>query len=197
VKCYSVENLVGIRESGLSLPEVERHLEACESCAGRWELAGQALELVTGTGDGNPIPDQLRDALLSIPAQSSSARVKEIIVDAEPEPDAGVFIRGAAAAMPCQRLYEVGDHDIDLSLADGGLLQGQVLPLAEEVSAASFKGAYCLLYDGSEVRSVALEEGGEFELADVSSGPYDLVIESPGLRLVLRGVRFNDEPEGR
>jgi hypothetical protein len=195
VNCYSLENLVEIRAAGLSLPEVEQHVEICEGCGARWELAGRALEKVTDAGSGTQITDRLRDALLSIPAKALHAGLTEVVVDAEAQPDAGVFIRGAATSMPRQRLYETGDHDIDLSLNGGGLLQGQVLPLGDERE--SFEGAYCLLYDGANVRCGALSACGEFELSDVSSGPFDLVIESPTLRWVLRGIRFDDNLEGR
>lgn len=87
-----------------------------------------------------------------------------------------------------QALYEVEGYDLDLTLAEDGALYGQVVGRDDD-EPTPFEGGMALLQDGSgNVRSVPVEEDGEFCFPDAPSGTVGLALDGRGIQLLVEGV---------
>jgi hypothetical protein len=89
---------------------------------------------------------------------------------------------------PAERhlLFSAGPFEVDLALIDSGALVGQVH--AKDGDTEALKQGVCVLYTAEEAREAALDKDGDFQFLGVAPGAYDLVLETPKLRLFLPDV---------
>jgi hypothetical protein len=188
-------------------PALQAHLAAgCPACVRRESILASILRVAAAPA-WPPVPADWRRravALAAAPAPAGTAafggpalgRVRELV--ARLVTDFGGLPRPAPALRgrgPSDRhlLYAAGPFEIDLALFDSGALVGQVL--AGDGDDEALAAGVCVLYGAARTREAALELGGDFHFADVLPGAYDLLLESPRVRLLVHDVDLAAEPE--
>ena len=190
------------RSEAIIVPSIRELLNAFEDPESRSEILariragdpelekswGAVTRMFQGLGEkAGAVRPALRDAVLGM-FDSTAESARQLLLAAR-VPAPATALRGSPHTR-FHELFEVDGHEIDLAWMDDEMLVGQVVP---PDPAASMRGGACVLYGGTAPRQVALEEMGEFEIAAVSPGSYELAIETsdrlvvvPELELVAR-----------
>lgn len=197
--CPSHEALALAAFQGDLPSEVAAHVRAgCPTCARR--LA--RLESIGAAFEGGPLPEvskALHRLATAIPGRAARAKAPERklqhllasmvggLFGAGPVP----AMRGGPEVSSRRLLYRAEPYDIDLAMAGGDTLIGQIMADDSAESELGlddpFQDALCVLY-GETPRTTLLEPSGEFQFEAVSSGTYDLYIEWGDTRVLVPGV---------
>ena len=183
-------------------PDLEAHLDdGCPDCARRESILGAMLRAAAAPAAPR-VPDAWRKRALSIPTaaskpgRSATSRVRDLVArfvqDVSGAPSPALALRGPGVTER-HALYKAGPFEIDLALFDSGALVGQVV--AEDGDDAPLRSGYCVLLGEDATRDTLLEPGGDFHFADVAPGEYDLLLETPDLRVRVHDVALGGGSE--
>ena len=170
----------------------------CPNCVRRERLARSVLKAL----GREPLPKAPRPwraravqlAGASEPGLLSRAKgfLAHLIRDAGGEQELVPALRGEG---PADRhlLFEAGPFEVDLALIDSGALVGQVHTAGGDPQ--ELEDGVCVLYSDDDTREAPLDADGDFHFASVRPGAYDLVLETPRVRLLLPDVDLSSYGE--
>ena len=177
-----------------TLARVRTHMDAgCPSCARRESRLSSMLSALRSS----PFPEVPKawrnQAVALLRSPGPIARVRDflarLIVDVNQNYDPAMALRGEG---PADRhlLFEAGPFEVDLALLDSGALVGQVA--AEAGDSELFANGFCVLHGQGKPRETRLDVNGDFHFAGVSPGHYNLVLESPAVRVLVPQVDLTE-----
>jgi hypothetical protein len=163
----------------------------CPNCVRRERLARSVLKAL----GHDPLPEAplpwraraVRLAAADQPGLLSRAQgfLARLVRDAGGDQELVPALRGEG---PAERhlLFEAGPFEVDLALIDSGALVGQVHAAGRDRQ--ELEDGVCVLYSEDDTREALLDSDGDFHFASVRPGAYDLVLETPSVRLLLPDV---------
>ena len=175
------------------------HVDAgCAECAGRVRIVRLVLDALT-LGGLPAVPAgwaQRAKDLSRRPDAVTRARhfLAKLVLDPTRGSQLAVSLRGEGLAER-HLLFRAGPYDVDLALLESGALVGQVLAAEEEL--AALRDCVCVLHGDDQLRETPLDENGDFHFAGVRPSAYDLVLESPSLRLLVPDVDLSQDTDAR
>ena len=175
-----------------SKPAVESHIAAnCPDCIRRERLARSVLKALAQEPPPEP-PRAWRARAVELAAASAPigllGRAKGFLARLIRDAGAPELVPALRGEGPAQRhlLFEAGPFEVDLALIDSGALVGQVHAAGGDPQ--ELEDGVCVLYSADDTREAPLDSDGDFHFASVQPGAYDLVLETPRVRLLFPDV---------
>jgi hypothetical protein len=170
-------------------PGVDLHIAAnCPDCIRRERLARSVLKALAH----EPLPKpprawRARAAALAGPG-GFLGRARGFLARLVRDAGAQEVVPALRGEGPAQRhlLFEAGPFEVDLALIDSGALVGQVHAAAGDPQ--ELEDGVCVLYSDDDTREAPLDADGDFHFTSVSPGAYDIVLETPTVRLLFPEV---------
>jgi hypothetical protein len=202
MNCPSFENLIAYLEGDsdkAARQAVHAHLDSgCSKCEAERGWYEQVKAITAGDDLVEPPPWVLRRAIKLFETQSQresfGARASRIIADLVFDSLATTSFAGARSTTAAERqlLYRADRYSIDLQLADAGEmhshLTGQILRDGE-IKFESVAGVQLnLTRDGQTMLSTTTNRFGEFSIASIESGNYDLHIRTNEISITVVGL---------
>lgn len=170
---------------------VETHLHTCPHCLGELQQLSDFLTLVAPTLETSlaaTVMDQVRVLVAQL--------VERLTPDALGAP-APLFtgVRGAQSSLSQdvgtgQYIYQADDLQIIVEIQDKGHETPQKMVIGLVLGLLDFATAVVILTQtGQQVASVTIDEGGNFEFANVAPGTYELVLSSDTLEVSIRDLQ--------
>ena len=191
--CPDFEALLVALHDPSSHTDVVDHMEGgCPRCDRRRRLITGLLETL---GHGRlPAPREewsraASNLVRESPTPDPPRHLGEPAVASGPQP----ALRGAAL---CHRhlRYTAGPFEVDLALLSPSTLVGTVVP--DESGVPDLGGAVCVLSGSGSPRQVQLERNGDFRFEGVDPGRYLVLVDAPGVDLVIEDVDLGSSEWG-
>jgi hypothetical protein len=205
MKCPDFDDLVSFSENQLDGPATDRvrvHLSECSNCVGAIQWYEGIRSLTAEDDSVSPPGWVMKRALRVFEDRTHRGELVEGLVGAVGRGLARlVFDSGLQPATPGVRsasaearqlLYRAGEFSVDLQVAAidqaRSGLTGQILREGELEFESVGGLALTLAQEGGTVHSTVTNNRGEFSIASVESGSYDLGIKGSELDITIVGL---------